>query len=94
MSAGKYPRCPSPQECLYCTAQDGSNGAHLLCLRLHQQPDHQESLMFVTHLIAKIRSYMRYRSSLSALQVLSDRELADIGLTRGTIAAAAWAAAA
>jgi uncharacterized protein YjiS (DUF1127 family) len=45
----------------------------------------QELVMIVTHVIARIRSYMRYRASVRALSVLSERELSDIGLTRGDI---------
>jgi uncharacterized protein YjiS (DUF1127 family) len=41
--------------------------------------------MIVSHVIARIRSYMRYRASVRALSVLSERELSDIGLTRGDI---------
>jgi uncharacterized protein YjiS (DUF1127 family) len=41
--------------------------------------------MFIAHLIERIRSYARYRASVRALSELSDRELADIGVTRGTI---------
>lgn len=41
--------------------------------------------MIVSHIITRIRSYMRYRASVRALSQLNDRELADIGLTRGDI---------
>jgi uncharacterized protein YjiS (DUF1127 family) len=41
--------------------------------------------MIVSHLISRIRSYLRYRASVRALSVLTERELADIGLTRGDI---------
>lgn len=49
--------------------------------------------MIITHLIARLRSWMRYRDSVRALSTLNDRELADIGLTRGQIAEAALRAA-
>jgi uncharacterized protein YjiS (DUF1127 family) len=41
--------------------------------------------MIVSHIIERVRAYMRYRASVRALSVLSDRELADIGLSRGQI---------
>jgi uncharacterized protein YjiS (DUF1127 family) len=45
--------------------------------------------MIVSHIIERVRAYMRYRASIRALSVLSERELADIGLNRGNIEAAA-----
>jgi uncharacterized protein YjiS (DUF1127 family) len=41
--------------------------------------------MIVSHLISRVRAYMRYRASVRALSQLTERELADIGLTRGGI---------
>jgi uncharacterized protein YjiS (DUF1127 family) len=41
--------------------------------------------MIVSHLISRVRAYLRYRASVRALSVLNERELADIGLTRGDI---------
>ena len=41
--------------------------------------------MFLSYITARIRSYMRYRASVRALSALSERELSDIGLTRGDI---------
>jgi uncharacterized protein YjiS (DUF1127 family) len=41
--------------------------------------------MIVSHIIERVRAYMRYRASIRALSGLSERELADIGLTRGEI---------
>jgi uncharacterized protein YjiS (DUF1127 family) len=41
--------------------------------------------MFVMNLIARIKAYLRYRRNVEALSRLSDRELADIGLSRWTI---------
>lgn len=45
--------------------------------------------MFLTHIIARIQSWLRYRRNVEALSHLTDRELADIGLNRGTIEQAA-----
>ncbi|MFM9974156.1 MAG: DUF1127 domain-containing protein [Beijerinckiaceae bacterium] len=42
--------------------------------------------MIVSQLIARIRSYMRYRASVRALSALNERELSDIGITRNDIA--------
>jgi uncharacterized protein YjiS (DUF1127 family) len=41
--------------------------------------------MIVSHVIERIRAYLRYRASVRALSMLSERELADIGLTPGSI---------
>lgn len=49
--------------------------------------------MIVSHIIERVRAYMRYRASVRALSSLSERELADIGLTRGDIRDAAREAA-
>jgi uncharacterized protein YjiS (DUF1127 family) len=48
--------------------------------------------MFVM-ILEKIQSFMRFRRSMRELAKLSDRELSDIGLTRGDIEHAAWNAA-
>ena len=45
--------------------------------------------MFVTYLLSKIRAYMRYRETLRELSVLTDRELADLGISRFEIESAA-----
>jgi uncharacterized protein YjiS (DUF1127 family) len=45
--------------------------------------------MIVSHIIERVRAYLRYRASVRALSVLSERELADIGLSRGQIEDAA-----
>lgn len=41
--------------------------------------------MLITALFAKIRAYFRYRDSMRSLNALTDRQLSDIGLTRGNI---------
>jgi uncharacterized protein YjiS (DUF1127 family) len=38
--------------------------------------------MFVTTILAKIRTYLRYRETLRELSQLSDRELDDLGIGR------------
>lgn len=45
--------------------------------------------MFLTHIIARIQSWLRYRRNVEILSQLSDRELADIGLSRSSIEDAA-----
>jgi uncharacterized protein YjiS (DUF1127 family) len=45
--------------------------------------------VFITHLVARIRTFMRYRASVRALSELNDRELADIGISRANIREAA-----
>ena len=46
--------------------------------------------MFLTHLVGIYRQWRRYNQSLSELNRLGDRELADIGITRGDIPRVAW----
>ncbi|WP_112664223.1 DUF1127 domain-containing protein [Microvirga flavescens] len=38
--------------------------------------------MFVSYVLAKVRSYLRYRETVRELSVLSDRELDDLGISR------------
>ena len=45
--------------------------------------------MILTHIIARIQSWLRFRRNVEILSQLSDRELADIGLNRGSIEQAA-----
>ncbi len=49
--------------------------------------------MVVSHIIERVRAYLRYRASVRALSQLSERELADIGIVRGDIDAVARHAA-
>lgn len=44
-------------------------------------------------LVRMIRDWKRYNRSVTELSRLGDRELADIGITRGEIPARAWEAA-
>jgi uncharacterized protein YjiS (DUF1127 family) len=46
--------------------------------------------MFLSHLVAVYRQWRKYNDSLRELNQLGDRELADIGLSRGDIPRAAW----
>jgi uncharacterized protein YjiS (DUF1127 family) len=41
--------------------------------------------MFLSHLIGVLRQWRRYNQSIRELNQLGDRELADIGITRGDI---------
>jgi uncharacterized protein YjiS (DUF1127 family) len=41
--------------------------------------------MIISHIIERVRAYMRFRASVRALNALNDRELADIGLLRSDI---------
>ena len=38
--------------------------------------------MFVTYILSKVRSYMRYRETIRELSQLTDRELDDLGISR------------
>jgi len=46
--------------------------------------------MFLAKLIRLYRSWRTYERSMSELNRLDDRELADIGISRAEIAAVAW----
>jgi uncharacterized protein YjiS (DUF1127 family) len=46
--------------------------------------------MFLTHLVRAYQQWRRYNTSLRELNRLGDRELADIGITRGDIPRVAW----
>ena len=46
--------------------------------------------MFLTHLVGVYRQWRRYNQSLRELNRLGDRELADIGISRGDIPRVAW----
>jgi len=48
--------------------------------------------MFLTHVIGAYRQWRRYNQSVRELNQLGDRELADIGISRGDIYRAAWEA--
>ncbi|MBZ6078245.1 DUF1127 domain-containing protein [Microvirga puerhi] len=38
--------------------------------------------MFISYVLSKIRAYILYRETVRELALLSDRELADLGLAR------------
>jgi uncharacterized protein YjiS (DUF1127 family) len=42
--------------------------------------------MFVSLILSKLRSYLRYRETVLELSRLNDRELADLGISRHEIA--------
>jgi uncharacterized protein YjiS (DUF1127 family) len=46
--------------------------------------------MLLSHLVGVYRQWRRYNQSLRELNRLGDRELADIGITRGDIPRVAW----
>jgi uncharacterized protein YjiS (DUF1127 family) len=46
--------------------------------------------MLFSRFIQLLRAWWRYNESVRELARLSDRELADIGVTRSEIAAVAW----
>jgi uncharacterized protein YjiS (DUF1127 family) len=49
--------------------------------------------MILASLVRFLRTWRRYNDSIRELSRLGDRELADIGITRSDIPAAAWEAA-
>lgn len=46
--------------------------------------------MILFHIVSAYRQWRRYNRSLSELSRLGDRELADIGISRGDIPRVAW----
>ena len=46
--------------------------------------------MFLNHIVSIYRQWRHYNKSLSELNRLGDRELADIGLSRSDIPRVAW----
>jgi len=46
--------------------------------------------MLVSKLVRLFRAWLRYDESVRELSRLSDRELADIGISRSQIATVAW----
>ena len=46
--------------------------------------------MFLSHLVGIYRQWRRYNRSLRELNRLGDRDLADIGISRGDIPRVAW----
>ena len=46
--------------------------------------------MILNHLFRFLRAWRRYNDSVRELSRLGDRELADIGITRGDIPRVAW----
>ena len=45
--------------------------------------------MIISTLISRVKAYLRYRRNVEILSRLTDRELADIGISRGSIDEAA-----
>jgi uncharacterized protein YjiS (DUF1127 family) len=64
----------------------------LHCIKTGDSPLPLKGLttMFLTHLVGIYRQWRRYNQSLRELNRLGDRELADIGITRGDIPRVAW----
>ena len=50
--------------------------------------------MIITHVLAKLRNWKRYRETVRELSRLSDRDLADLGISRFDIDSVARSTAA
>jgi uncharacterized protein YjiS (DUF1127 family) len=68
-----------------------SSALHTLISALHTQEQkppvtgaghYQEFPMFVSYILSKVRTYLRYRETVRELSLLSDRELDDLGISR------------
>ena len=46
--------------------------------------------MLLSHIISTLRAWRRYNATVRELSLLSDRELADLGLTRSQICSVAY----
>jgi uncharacterized protein YjiS (DUF1127 family) len=65
---------------------------HYVGFRKQEIPPCSERVnaMFLSHIVGVYRQWRRYNQSLRELNRLGDRELADIGITRGDIPRVAW----
>ena len=65
---------------------------YLPCIKTGDSPLplQRVNTMFLSHLVGIYRQWRRYNQSLRELNRLGDRELADIGITRGDIPRVAW----
>jgi uncharacterized protein YjiS (DUF1127 family) len=66
---------------------------HYVCVRLAGEffPTHKGlTTMFLTHVVGVFKQWRRYNESVQQLSRLGDRELADLGITRGDIPRVAW----
>jgi uncharacterized protein YjiS (DUF1127 family) len=65
---------------------------YLLTLKTGDSPLPLKGLttMFLSHIVGAYKQWRRYNESLRELNRLGDRELADIGITRGDIPRVAW----
>jgi uncharacterized protein YjiS (DUF1127 family) len=50
-----------------------------------RRPATRRNTMFITTLLANLRSWLRYRETVRELSRLSNRELTDLGIHRGEI---------
>ena len=84
------------QQTQYCAAAKTLSvrpaGNYVPCIKTGDSPLPLKGLttMFLSHLIGALRQWRRYNQSLRELNRLGDRELADIGITRGDIPRVAW----
>jgi uncharacterized protein YjiS (DUF1127 family) len=71
---------------------DKAAGNYVPCIKTGDSPLPLKGLttMFLSHLVGVFQQWRRYNQSLRELNRLGDRELADIGITRGDIPRVAW----
>ena len=65
---------PIPKCCIAQALQEKANGPRGRTL--------METTMFVSYVLSKLRSYLRYRETVRELSALTDRELEDLGISR------------
>jgi uncharacterized protein YjiS (DUF1127 family) len=81
--------CTAPFSLLRCTIAAYVRSAGPIAARLRLQG----KTMILTNVLRFLRRWRRYNQSIRELSRLGDRELADIGISRGDIPAVSWTAA-
>jgi uncharacterized protein YjiS (DUF1127 family) len=81
--------CTAPFCLLHCTIAAYLRSAGPITARLRLQG----KTMILTNVLRFLRRWRRYNQSIRELSRLGDRELADIGISRGDIPAVSWTAA-
>jgi uncharacterized protein YjiS (DUF1127 family) len=79
--------CSAAKVLLHCTMAHYLPYTNRRGIRPYRQ---RVNAMIFSHILRAYKQWRRYNESLSQLNRLGDRELADIGITRGDIPRVAW----